>query len=285
MRCPKISRGSGYLSGSAGLTVSGGGGSGAFFQPNMASVSSLSEIFSDVNTYDGGTAVLSTALMRGSSKTVRIAYPNDEAGVELKPSPFTATDSLFVRSHEYFSEAGGSYGGAAGWATNWPVGLKTGRYFTRNDFSTGAAEPNANAYCSEKLAWQTYGGDPSDLYARGYNNAIFNLDLEGTYGSGVNFANGLPYLREGYWYKFERWYVLNSAVDAADGIMRVWIDDQLVCDRTNVVWRSTSRGCPNGSAWQSMWFGGNYSGAAFGGPSGTLHRYLTDFYLSTTLDR
>jgi hypothetical protein len=250
----------------------------------MATVTALSELFDDVNNYDGGTAVLSTALMRGSSKTVRLAYPNDEAGIELKVLPFTGTASLFARSYEYFAAAGGDFGGTAGWAGNWPVGLKTGRYFTRDDYSTGA-EPTGSAYCSEKLAWQTYDGDSADSYARGYNNAIFNLDLEGTYGSGVNFANGLPYLREGYWYKFERWYVLNSDVDEADGIMQIWIDDQLVCDRTNVVWRSTSRGCPNGTGWQSMWFGGNYSGATFGAPSGTLYRYLTDFDLSSTLDR
>jgi len=31
-----------------------------------------------------------------------------------------------------------------------------------------------------------------------------------------------------------------------------------------------------------MWFGGSYSGATFGGPTTTLHRYISDPYLSTT---
>jgi hypothetical protein len=34
-----------------------------------------------------------------------------------------------------------------------------------------------------------------------------------------------------------------------------------------------------------MWFGGNYSGATFGGPTETLYRYIDDLYLSKTLDR
>jgi hypothetical protein len=34
-----------------------------------------------------------------------------------------------------------------------------------------------------------------------------------------------------------------------------------------------------------MWFGGNYSGAVFGGPDRAVNRYIDDMYLSTTLDR
>jgi hypothetical protein len=67
--------------------------------------------------------------------------------------------------------------------------------------------------------------------------------------------------------------------------MQVWIDDKLVLDKKNVSWRSSSRGVPNGSGWQSMWFGGNYSGAVFGGPNKSVDRYIDDMYLSTTLDR
>ncbi len=79
--------------------------------------------------------------------------------------------------------------------------------------------------------------------------------------------------------------VLNSAVDVADGVLRIWIDDQIVYDDDAVVWKSTSRQVPNGEGWQSMWFGGNYSGADFGGPSVPVDRYVDDVYLSTTLDR
>ena len=146
--------------------------------------------------------------------------------------PFPATRSLFARKYEYF---------APGWETNWPVGFKTARYFTTTDLTTGEAS-DAYAYCSEKLISQTYDGDRDDSYARGYNNAIFDLDLEGVYAPGVNFGNGLPFIRTGHWYKMETWLVMNSAVDVADGVMQVWIDDQLVCDRTNLTYRSSTRG-------------------------------------------
>lgn len=254
-------------------------GAGVFFQPNVETATTVAEMFlNDVNTYDGGTAALVTDPnpRAGTTKSVRLRYPNDEAGVELQPLAFTNTTSLFARHYVRF---------ATGWAGNWPVGCKTSRFFSRSDFSTGSAEPNASAYISEKLIWQTYGGDPDDLYGRGYNNAIFNLDLEGTYGAGVNFANGLPYIREDTWYKWERWYVINSAPDVADGVMQIWVDDELICNRSNVAYRSTIRGCPNGTGWQSMWFGGNYSGASFGHPGINLDRYENGFYLSTTLDR
>lgn len=259
----------------SGAPSAGGGGGGVIFQSDVES-GTLASIFNNVNTYGGVGVEISADVAYSGTKSIKITYPADEAGVELQVGPFTATTSLYTRKREYF---------ASGWETNWPVGLKTSRYFTRDDFSTGPAEPDAWAYCSEKFIWQTYAGDASDLYGRGLNNAIFNLDLEATYSAGTNFGNGLPYIRTGYWYKFETWMVLNSSVNAADGVLRCWVDDQIVMDLTNVVWRSTSRGCPNGAGWQSMWFGGNYSGAVFGGPSSTVYRYIDDLYLSSTLDR
>jgi hypothetical protein len=214
-------------------------------------------------------------LRDGRRHSTKIVYAADEAGVELEVAPFDATPSLFVRKYEYF---------APGWEGNWPVGLKTSRYFTRADYSTDEA-PAAFAYASEKLIWQTYEGDPDDLYARGSNTAIFDLDLETTYSEATLFGNGLPFIRTGHWYKMETWMVLNSVVDAADGVLSIWIDDQLVHDQSDVVWKSSARGVPNGDGWQSMWFGGNYSGATFGSPSEPVTRYVDDVYLSTTLDR
>lgn len=253
----------------------GSGASAAQIFSNDLESGTLASIFYDVNTYEGVKVELSTERAHSGSKSIKITYPNDEAGVELKPAAFGATKSLYTRKYEYYS---------AGWEGNWPVGLKTSRYFTRADFGTGA-DGAASAYMSEKLIWQTYSGSTSDQYARGLCMAIYNQDIEATYASNTLFGNSLPYIRTGHWYKLETWLVLNSAVDAADGIMQVWIDDQLVLDKKNVVWRSSSRGVPNGTGWQSMWFGGNYSGAVFGGPSTAVSRYIDDLYLSTTLDR
>ena len=235
----------------------------------------LSQIFFDVKSYDGVQVGLSSDVAHSGTKSIKITYPNDEAGVELKPAAFSSTRSLYTRKYEYFGP---------GWEGNWPVGLKTGRYFTRSDFGTGT-DGSAYAYMSEKLAWQGYDGNANDQYARGLNMAIYNQDIEATYPSSTLFGNNLPYLRTGHWYKMETWMVLNSAVDVADGVLQIWIDDELVLNRTNVVWRSTARGVPNGTGWQSMWFGGNYSGASFGPPGTALNRYIDDLYVSTTLDR
>ncbi|GFE82157.1 hypothetical protein GCM10011487_41570 [Steroidobacter agaridevorans] len=255
-----------------------GHASGALAAPIFSSdleSGTLDSIFYDVNSYEGVQVSLSTEQAHSGSRAVKIVYPRDEAGVELKPAAFPATKSLYIRKYEYFGP---------GWEGNWPVGLKTSRYFTRPDFSYGS-DGSAYAYMSEKLIWQTYSGSTSDQYARGLCMAVYNQDIEATYASSTLFGNNLPYIRTGHWYKMETWLVLNSGVDVADGVMQVWIDDKLVLDRKNVVWKSSSRGVPNGTGWQSMWFGGNYSGAVFGGPGTSVSRYIDDLYLSTTLDR
>lgn len=235
----------------------------------------LNETFVDVNRFGGIEVAISTDVAHSGSKSIKLTYPVDEAGAELKAPPFASTRSLYTRKYEFY---------APGWEGNWPVGLKTSRYFTRPDFSIGA-DGDGYAYMSEKLIWQGYDGNRDDMYARGLNNAIYDLDVVTTYPATTLFGNNLPYIRTGHWYKMETWMVLNSAVNATDGVLQVWIDDKLVLDKRDVVWKSTSRGVPNGTGWQSMWFGGNYSGATFGNPTQPLNRYIDDLYLSTTLDR
>jgi len=239
---------------------------------NDMETGTLNSIFAnDVNVYGGVEVSLSTDFAHSGTKSVKIGYPNDEAGVELKPNPFPPTPSLFTRKYEYY---------APGWEGNWPVGLKTSRYFTTPTYTT----EGGYAYMSEKLIWQTYAASCDLQYGMGMNNAIINLDLVDRYQPNETFLNGLPYIRTGHWYKFETWMVLNSDVDVPDGVLKVWIDSVPVYSNEAVVWKSTDRGAPNGDGWQSMWFGGNYSGATCGDPSQTLYRYIDDVYLSTTLD-
>jgi len=256
------------------LGFASGAFAGQIFSNDLES-GALNEIFSDVNSYGGVQVSLSTDVAHSGSHAIKITYPADEAGVELKPKPFPETKSLYTRKYEYY---------APGWEGNWPVGLKTSRYFTRSDFGTGT-DGAAYAYMSEKLIWQTYEGSTSDQYARGLCMAIYNQDIEATYPSTTLFGNNLPYIRTAHWYKMETWMVMDSGVDTGDGVLQVWIDDKLVLDRKNIAWRSSSRGVPNGTGWQSMWFGGNYSGAVFGNPDKAVSRYIDDIYLSTTLDR
>jgi hypothetical protein len=225
--------------------------------------------FNDINKYDQIVVDVSSDFAHSGTKSIKISYPVDEAGVELQKS-FPATKSLYTRKYEYF---------APGWEGNWPVGLKTSRYFT----GTGAA---TDAYHSEKMIWQTYDSTCSEQYGMGLNSAIGNLDLEKMYNSSQTFGNGQPFIRTGHWYKMETWMVLNSGDGVANGILKIWVDDALVYDNSAVKWVDSTRGRSGGLAgWTSMWYGGNYSGAICGSPSQPVRRYIDDFYLSTTLDR
>lgn len=129
------------------------------------------------------------------------------------------------------------------------------------------------------------GGDPYADYVWGLNHATFNNDRVAQYSSGTNFGNGLPYIRTGHWYCLESWQVMNSADDVADGVLQCRVDGQVVINES-IAWRSTTRGCPNGTAWRWMWFGGNISTTSNDNfPTGqTLYRREDGHYLSTTAD-
>jgi hypothetical protein len=257
-----------------------------FGQPAMGEVifssnvedGTLREIFSeDVNRYCGIECEISTDVAHSGSRSVKLGYPKNEAGVELKPPPFAPTKTLFCRKYEYF---------APGWEKNWPTGLKTSRYFTTPSYRY-YDEGKAYAYMSEKFIYQTYNCTCNEEFGMGMMHALYNLDLRHMYEEDETFGNGKPYIRTGHWYRFETWMVLDSAVDAEDGVLQFWVDDVLMYSNKNVPWRSTRKQNrpTNGGGWQSMWFGGNYSGANCGDPSRTVYRYIDDFYLSTTLDR
>jgi hypothetical protein len=224
----------------------------------------VNQPFSDVNPYGNIRVSVTSENSKSGNKAIKIEYNNDEDGVELRIPEFSSTRSLYTRKHEFF---------APGWEGNWPVGLKTSRYFTEG-----------TAYHSEKMIWQTYSSSCSEQFGMGMNSAIYNLDLERMYSANQIFGNGLPYIRTGHWYKIETWMVLNSGDNIADGVLQIWIDDVQVYNSSAVVWRSTSRGAA-GTGWRSMWFGGNYSGAICGNMNRTLVRYIDDLYVSSTLDR
>jgi hypothetical protein len=159
-------------------------------------------------------------------------------------------------------------------------------------------DPYNVPYVSEKIPYPGYETSPDprlEAYVSAGSWAYCNRfgatpdEYSGTYDSGDVFGNGLPYIRTGHWYKFERWYVMNSGNDVADGVIRLWIDDVEVVNLTNIPWRSVIRDTDNtadgyGTTWMSMWIGGNYSNSGtFTG--GTKRRYISDPYFSTTLDR
>lgn len=272
-------------------------GSGVFFAPNIdtwtGGVTGAGK-FDDQN--NSPTAVIDTTVFRpGHSKSIRLDYTADEDGTDLillgtsQGGQFPSTTTLFVRTYEYFDGA---------WSGNWPQGLKTGRFFTRPDGVSCGDDPYNVPYVSEKIIYPGYETSPDpriQAYVTNGSWAYCNRfgaipdEFGGTYDSADVFANGLPYIRTGVWYKFERWYVMNSGNDVADGVIRLWIDDQEVVNLTNIPFRSVTRDTANtangyGTTWMSGWIGGNYSNTGtFTG--GTKHRYISDPYFSTTLDR
>lgn len=267
----------------------GGGSSGVFFQPNLGLYSTPADIW-EVNN-NGAPSILQNTVLRpgGQSKALRIAYDVEDDGVELYPADFPATQSLYTRWYMMLGPE---------WQGFWPVGLKTNRYFTNTDRRVVVGDPGepGDVYCSTKFLWQRYpadGGDSTSDHVWGQNHACNNMEVPTAYSPSVNFNNGLPYLRAGVWYKCALWMVLNSAVNANDGILQSWVDDQLVFSSTAWPWASTGSSNPGGqnrsvtvglTGWRAMWFGGNISANGGFGTGGTLYRYEDSHYLSTTLD-
>lgn len=266
-----------------------GGEGGVFFEPDVDGAATILSIFDTWNG-DGAAPTLVTDVVRpGHTQSIRLTYSADEDGYDLilegtsVGGTMPATASLFVRSYERFE---------GDWAGNWPQGLKTLRVFSSPNLVGCGDAPNNYAYISEKILFPGYETSPDprleDYVTSGswaYCDPVGGRpEIEADYTSGQIFDNGLPYIRTGHWYKWERWYVMNSAPDAADGVMQVWIDDELVLNRTNVVYRSTSPSII-GTHWNSMWWGGNFSNTGTFNATPPLERYISDPYASTTLDR
>jgi hypothetical protein len=278
-------------------TEAGGGGGGVFFQPDIGALADgntlvSSGTFQDENNDNNGDSIVQSAVTRpgGQSKAIRIAYVQDESmstlvvyGTTASPAgPMPATTSLFVRSYEMVD---------AGWATHWPQGLKTARIYAGNQGQGCISAPYDIPYISEKIIYPGYSTSPDprveDYVTSGSWAYCNRTEIEANYTVDMTVANGLPYLRTGVWYKWERWYVMNSGNDVADGILQIWIDDVLVLNRTNVVYRSVSAGTggAGGTSWGSMWFGGNFSNTGSFTATPPIYRYIDSPYLSTTLDR
>ncbi len=262
------------------------------FDPgDLGNYANLDAVFTnDTNDSDGGTSTLQNTITRpgGSSKAVRIRYPNNEAGTQLQFPAFTATKKLYYRWYMYLTP---------NWEGHFPIGLKIARTFTKNDFTAVVGESGipGDCYSSPKL-WMKYpdgsgfnpdgpNGDPDGLYWWGTCTAIMNLDVGAAFSGAMNFDNGLPYVRAGVWYSYEIFQEMNSADGVADGKFEIRIDRQTVYSSTTTRWiQSTSpRYVANGiDGWQSMWFGGNVSyDQTFVFPTGELLDRFEDGYRVT----
>jgi hypothetical protein len=261
------------------------------FNPgDLGAFATPQEIFTtDVNNHDGGTTTLSTTVLRsgGSSKSIRIGYPNDEAGTQLAVPSFTATPTLYYRWYMYLD---------SNFSGHFPVGLKISRSFSTPNYTATVGEPgiDGDAYASPKL-WMRYadagsgfnptgvGGNPTDTNVWGTCTALMNLDVGAAFSGAVLFDNGLSHVRAGYWYSIEFFQQMNSADGVADGILEIRIDRETVYSSTTTKWVDSARYVVNGiSGFESLWFGGNVSYADFGyTPTATPYRYEDGYYVHT----
>jgi hypothetical protein len=104
--------------------------------------------FDDVNRYARITTDIVDTVpgnaCHSGNRCMRLGYTRNESGVELQVNDLMTraggpSKSLYTRKYEYYGDE---------WQGNWPIGLKTSRYFT--DVRGGNA-----AYMSEKLIYQT----------------------------------------------------------------------------------------------------------------------------------
>jgi hypothetical protein len=241
----------------------------------------------DTNDHDGGFSTLQSAVTRpgGSSKCLRIDYPNDDAGTQWMFPAFAPTPTLYYRWYMMLDSS---------WPGHYPVGLKTSRTFTRSDYIAvpGDVGVDGDAYTSPKLVWQKYqdksgfcpdniGGDPNATDVWGCCIACNNLDIGAAYSPTIVFSSA--------WVLCEFFQQINSGNGTADGILTIKLNKTTVYNNTALKYVDSLRYVPNGLAgWRSMWFGGNASYSATAVPPGfpfptgtTLKRYEDSPFAST----
>lgn len=266
------------------------------FDPgDLGNYANADEIFTvDTNDHDSGHTTLQSSVTRsgGSSKAILIEYPNDEAGTQLMFPAFTATPTLYYRWAMMLG---------SGWSGKLPVGLKITRSFTTNNWTAVVGESASvlgDAYVSPKL-WSKYqdvesgfnpdgiAGDPDATHFWGTCQAFMNLDAGAAFADDVNFDNGEPYVQPGVWYWYEIYQTINSADGVADGSFELRVDRKTVYKNTALAYvnsaspRFVGRGL---DGFQSLWFGGNYSGGDFPDRttlSPSLDRYEDSYFVST----
>jgi hypothetical protein len=129
-------------------------------------------------------------------------------------------------------------------------------------FDTPSLDPGGGRFIMRKLLyWQPYG----DGGKYGGNGSVQMFDVMVMFNHGIQvqtgyIANGTLYYGGGpartepiqgrRWHTVEKQLTMNSTLDSADGIMRLWIDGDLVIDKTDMRYTDSDmirRGVPNGN--------------------------------------
>lgn len=102
---------------------------------------------------------------------------------------------------------------------------------------------------------------------------VYHLDMQGKYGDDLplNFK-AVP----GKWYKLKMLVKVNSADDKRDGVVRVWIDDRQVLDRTDFRFRTGPQAPVEHFFFAHFWGGQDPSWA----PQVTSSTYFRNFKLT-----
>ena len=76
---------------------------------------------------------------------------------------------------------------------------------------------------------------------KGYDSISCYPAGSGMYWNGTSWRAGSPVINAGSWHKVEAYFKLNSITDGkgvADGVMKYWLDDELIINQSNVMFRT-----------------------------------------------
>ena len=190
------------------------------------------------------------------TNVAKITYlKNEDRGHLYPPNMKIGYNHLYMRWYEYFADG-----------FDFPLTLKTNLVMGANP-ATGL-----NEYEIYIITW----GDPLN---HSYDKQATNIGFVQL--RAVDKAtNSEMKPRAGRWYCIEEELVLNTP-GQEDGIMRLWINGNLLLNNTSANVRGTSTQQMN-----RMWFGGNYSNSNAGrnptpDPARPSYRYMDDFIVTT----
>ena len=101
----------------------------------------------------------------------------------------------------------------------------------------------------------------------------YHADMKGKYGSHWTWdREGFKGLENNRWYRIEQFVALNSP-GKNDGVLRAWVDDRLVFEKTDVRMRDVKR-LKIESVWMNVYYGGTWAAPQ------DYHLYIDDVTIS-----
>jgi len=123
----------------------------------------------------------------------------------------------------------------------------------------GRPSDGTNGWSARMLFWQPGSGRDTGATRIGYY--VYHADMTGTYGDNW-FWSGGPIgsggvLETGRWYQVEC-YVHNNTPGENDGILRGWVDGEMVYEKTDVRFRDVAR-LGVEKVWFDLYYGGSWT--------------------------